>query len=132
MRISVPLAVCLFWLYPAPARDDGGEIRYDPSTVVDIEGYVSDIREVSAPAAVRGIHLVINSERGGEVDTYLGPTWFVSEFVENFGKRSQVQVTGSKVKVGNSSCILARLIKKGSTTLYLRDERGNPFWPRST
>ena len=134
MRTTVvPLAICLIWLCPAPARDDeGSDIRYDPATVVDVDGYVTEIREVAAPAALRGIHLLITSERSGEVDAYLGPSSFVREFVESFGKRSQVQVVGSKVKTANTSCVLARLVRKGSTTLYLRDERGNPFWARTT
>ena len=132
MRISVPLAMGLLWLAPAPAREDDGEIRYDPSTVVEVDGYVADIHEVAAPTAIRGIHITINSEHGGDVDAYLGPTSFVRDFIENFGKRSQVHVSGSKVKTGNSTCVLARLIRKGETTLYLRDERGNPLWTRTT
>ena len=128
MRSSVLLTFCLI---PFIVGDDR-EIRYDPATVVNITGVVEDIREVLAPPAVRGIHFLIKAETGGVVDAYLGPTWFVQEFVSNFGKRSEVQVIGSKVKSGNSVIVLAREVRKGEITLYLRDKDGNPFWNETT
>jgi hypothetical protein len=129
------LACCWILAFATPstgASADGPRIRYDPATVVDVFGIVRDIREVTAPPEVRGIHLVIQSEQGDEVDAYLGPKQFVGEFVSSFGKGSKVQVIGSKVKSGNAVILLAREVRKGDTTLYLRDKRGNPYWDEET
>jgi hypothetical protein len=39
-----------------------------------------------------------------------------------------VAFTGSKVKYGGVDLILAREVVKGSDTLVLRDDKGNPVW----
>jgi hypothetical protein len=134
MRSSALLALGLSVLGPAPAllSADDQDLRYDPATVIDVTGIVEDIRETTTPPALRGLHLFMKPENGGQLDAYLGPTWFVKEFVSNFGRRSEVQVIGSKVKFGTSAVVLAREVRKGEITLYLRDKRGNPFWERQT
>ena len=43
-------------------------------------------------------------------------------------KDDQIEVTGSRVKYGDSDAIIAREIRKGSTVLTLRDEKGIPEW----
>lgn len=112
------------------AKDDGREqdIRYDSATVADVMGVVDSIREVAAPTPLAGIFISLKCEDGSMIDVYLGPASFAKEFVSNFAKRSQIQVTGSKVKSGNATLLLAREVRKGEITLYLRDKHGKPFW----
>jgi hypothetical protein len=62
------------------------------------------------------------------VDAYLGPTWFVKEFMASFAKGSKVHIVGSTAKYGNLGVLLVREIRKGTVTLFLRDKEGNPYW----
>jgi hypothetical protein len=128
------LGVLLFVLFAAAkSPDDDQNLRYNPATVVAVTGFVEDIREVANPPAVRGIHFFIKPESGGgSVDAYLGPAWFVQDFVANLSDRTCVHVTGSKVKAGNAGLVLAREVRKGGMTLYLRDKDGRPLWTEST
>jgi hypothetical protein len=134
MRSSTVAALLLLALPQTSAKviEPDQELRYNPATVVDITGIVEDIREVTSPAAVRGIHFLLRTENDASIDVYVGPTWFVKEFVASFGKRSEVEVTGSKVKSGGAAIILAREVRRGVITLYLRDRQGKPFWNETT
>ena len=62
------------------------------------------------------------------IDVYLGPTAFIKDFEVTFAKGDRVHVIGSKVKYAGRPLILAREVRRDSTTLYLRDERGTPNW----
>jgi hypothetical protein len=46
----------------------------------------------------------------------------------SFSKGDELAFTGSKVKYAGVDLILAREVLKGSDTLVLRDEKGNPVW----
>ena len=131
MRLAIFAACCLgaAGLVPsAVASGDDQDVRYDRATVIDFMGRVEEVREVTAPPGVRGVHLIIQSEGQGRIDTYLGPTVFVRDFLPYFEVGSVVQVIGSKVKVGGSVVVLARQVRKGEITLSLRDDRGTPYW----
>jgi len=45
-----------------------------------------------------------------------------------FKKGDEIAVTGSKVKSGDTDLVLVRQAQKGSDTLILRDDKGNPVW----
>jgi hypothetical protein len=134
MRSSAVAALLLLALPQTSAKvtEPDQELRYNPATVVDVTGVVEDVREVTSPTAIRGIHFMLRTENDASIDVYLGPTWFVKEFVASFGKRSEVEVTGSKVKLGSAAIILAREVRRGVITLYLRDRQGRPFWNETT
>jgi hypothetical protein len=46
----------------------------------------------------------------------------------SFSKGDELAFTGSKVKYGGADLILAREVVRGTETLVLRDEKGNPVW----
>ena len=46
----------------------------------------------------------------------------------SFSKGDEISLTGSKVKQGEADLILAREVVKGTDTLVLRDDKGNPVW----
>jgi hypothetical protein len=130
MRSIVLGTLLIFAVTAAQSKtgDRDPDVRYDTTTVADITGVVESIREVAPPAPLPGIHLVLKAEDGSSLDVYLGPVSFVKEFVSNFGKRSQIQVIGSKAKSGTATIILAREVRRAEITLYLRDKHGKPFW----
>ena len=46
----------------------------------------------------------------------------------SFAKGDEIALTGSKVKQDTADLVLAREVVKGSDTLVLRDDKGNPVW----
>ena len=45
-----------------------------------------------------------------------------------FHQGDEIGLTGSRVKQGEADLILAREVVKGTDTLVLRDDKGNPVW----
>jgi hypothetical protein len=112
----------------APAKEvNDQEPRYDPARVVNILGTVADIHEVAYPGPLSGLHLGVKAD-ARTMDVYLGPVDFVRSFDVSFAKGDRIQVVGSKVKFHDSDVVLAREVSRDGTTLYLRDERGRPYW----
>lgn len=101
--------------------------RYDPARVVNILGTVVEIHEVAYPGPLSGLHLAVKAD-AGTIDAYLGPLDFLKGFEVTFAKGDRIQVVGSKVKFRGSDVVLAREVSRDGTTLYLRDERGRPYW----
>jgi hypothetical protein len=99
--------------------------KYDLQTEVKIKGTVLEIK---APEKEKdSIHLTLKS--GEEtVDVLLCPKSFLDEMGITFAKGDEVGVTGSKVKVEDTSLILAREVRKGDDSLILRDGKGAPAW----
>lgn len=106
------------------------EPQYDPATVIDAMAAVLEVREVPRNSPLPGIHLLVRLEAEA-IDSYLGPADFVKQFDVAFLKNDRVQIIGSKVRFGNGTVVLLRELRKGSTTLYLRDRSGKPNWSTS-
>ena len=53
---------------------------------------------------------------------------FLDDMGVSFSKEDGIALTGSKVKQGEADLVLAREVLKGTDTLVLRDEKGNPIW----
>ena len=108
------------------------EPRYDSATAVDMMTVVADLREVPRGSLLTGSHLIVRPESAREtsetIDVYLGPAAYLKDFEVTYAKGDRVQVIGSKVKYGGASIILARQVRRDSTTIYLRDEHGTPYW----
>lgn len=110
----------------------GMGMHYDPSTLVTVKGTVQDVQQGTAPAGHQqmggmGVHLVLKTDK--ETETILvGPQGFLTQKNFSFSNGDQIEVTGSKVKYGNTEAIIAREIKKGDKTLTLRNEQGIPLW----
>ncbi|HSM87043.1 MAG TPA: hypothetical protein VLT16_12870, partial [Candidatus Limnocylindrales bacterium] len=74
-----------------------------------------------------GTHLVLKTEKE-TLSVFVGPSSFLQQKNFSLEKGDQIEVTGSKVKQGESDVIIAREIKKGDNTITLRDESGVPAW----
>jgi len=118
--------------YSGQAAQAEPEPRYDAATTVDTMTVVADLREVPRGNPLSGTHLIVRMESAKEnsetIDVYLGPTDYLRDFEVTFAKGDRVQVIGSKVKYGGAPLILARLVRRDATTIYLRDEHGTPYW----
>ena len=106
--------------------------RWDPATAVDMNVVVAEYREVARGNPLSGAHLLVRLESAKEnaetIDVYLGPAAFLKDFEVTFVRGDRVEILGSRVKYAGATVILARQVRRDSTTLYLRDDHGLPYW----
>jgi hypothetical protein len=72
-------------------------------------------------------HLLVKSGTD-TADVYLGPKSFLDDLGVSFSKGGRNRPYRLKSQAGRSRLILAREVVKGTDTLVLRDEKGNPVW----
>lgn len=122
---------------PATAQDDGWgknseyTKKFDPKTIVTIKGKVTKIDRdsVPLPGMQKGFAATIQTDKGDEI-VQVGPLWFTGYFKQKWDVKvgDQVEVTGSKVKIGGKSVIMAMQGKKGNLTMVSRSKSGKPVW----
>lgn len=114
----------LIVLAPAADRDTGPQ--YDPTTVLSISGTVQDVRELSEPPALKGIHVTLVEKRAMQV--YVAPAPFLRAYAITFAKGDTLHISGSKVRFRGTDLVLAREVRRDNDVLVVRDEKGNPYW----
>ena len=120
------MAAVLFASVPL-ALAQRGMRNYDPSTETTLKGTIQEVKQVTGRHGWNGTHLMLKTE-AGELDVHVGPSSYVTGQGFTFAKGDQVEVLGSKVKMGGSEALIAREIKKGDKTLVLRNAQGIPAW----
>ncbi len=112
----------------AVAQGPGAGMRiYDPKTEVTLTGSVEGVQQQPCMGRRVGTHLTLKTE-SETLDVCVGPTGYVQQKGFSFAKGDQIEVVGSRVKLGEKDAIVARQIKKGDQTLTLRDSQGIPAW----
>jgi hypothetical protein len=110
------------------------EPRYDTATNIDVMMVVSDVKEVADGNPLAGAHLMMRPDsakaNAETTDVYLAPDEYLKDFGCHFAKGDRLQVKGSKVKFNGATVVLAREVRIDSTTVYLRDEHGVPYWKK--
>lgn len=123
---TLALVACL--ASSALAQGGGGTQRlYDPSTETTVKGTVEKVMEVTGKQGWNGTHLSLRTH-DQTYDVHVGPSDYVSKNGFTFSTGDQIEVIGSKVKVGGVDTIIAREIKEKGKTLTLRDSNGIPKW----
>lgn len=112
---------------PARSSSPAAVPRYDTSTEATLKGSVEAVRQISGPKGWGGTHLTLKTEKES-IDVHVGPSWYLTQKHINFEKGEQIEVTGSRVKFGDSDALITREIKKGGQTLTLRNSQGIPLW----
>jgi hypothetical protein len=111
------------------------EPRYDTATNIDVMMVVGDVKDVPAGNPLEGAHLMMRPEsakaNSETTDVYLAPADYLKDFGCHFAKGDRLQVKGSKIKFNGTTVVLAREVRIDSTTVYLRDEHGVPYWKKS-
>jgi len=101
--------------------------KYDLQTETKMKGTVEEVKLPAKGSEKEVVHLLMKN--GNEVvDLYFCPKSFMDDMGVSFSKGDELAFTGSKVKYAGADLILAREVLKGSDTLVLRDEKGNPVW----
>jgi len=117
---------------PALAQGPGrqaGALHYNLATEVREKGTVEDVRQAGGYRGWSGTHILLKTAKE-DLDVHLGPTAFVTQSGFSFAKGDQIEVLGSRVRVGATDALLAREIEKDGKTLVLRDANGIPKWSR--
>lgn len=61
---------------------------------------------------------------------HLGPAWYIERLDIKIRKGDKIEVKGSQVMMKGTPTLIASEIKKGDTTVILRDENGVPLWSK--
>jgi hypothetical protein len=101
--------------------------KYDVHTETKMKGTVEEVKLPPKGSEKEVAHLLVKAGTD-TVDVYLCPESFLDDMGVSFSKGDEIALTGSKVKQGETYFILAREVVKGTDTLVLRDEKGNPVW----
>lgn len=132
-KVRVIQTVCLslavlagFFTALASAKEQSAAAK--PAAMVDFDATVIAVRQVPAGKPLPGIHLdaKVNNRM---TDIYLAPAGFLADCGASFSKGDEVHIAGSSSKSGDLDLVLAREIRSGMTTFYLRSEDGEPLWP---
>jgi len=121
------LVATLALVWSALLSAQTGPPKYDQHTETKMKGTVEEVRLPPKGSEKDIVHLMMKS---GEdiVDLYFCPKSFMDDMGVSFSKGDELAFTGSKVKYGGADMILAREVVKGTDTLVLRDEKGDPVW----
>ena len=92
-----------------------------------MKGTVEELKLPPKGSVKEVAHLMVRTGTD-TVDVYLCPKAFLDDMGVSFSKADEIAFTGSRVKQGEADVILAREVVKGTDTLVLRDEKGNPVW----
>jgi len=119
--------VTLALAWSALLSAETGPPKYDLHTETKMKGTVEEVKLPPKGSEKEVVHLLM---KNGEdiVDLYFCPKSFMDDMGVSFSKGDEVAFTGSKVKYGGADLVLAREVVKGSDTLVLRDDKGNPVW----
>ena len=110
----------------AQAKKPANSPAYDVQSEAKIKGTVEELKVVEDGKA-KIAKLVFNN--GTEtVSIFLCPQAFLEELGVSFAKGDNLEITGSKTKIGDAEEVLARQIQHGDDTVVLRDKKGNPVW----
>jgi hypothetical protein len=101
--------------------------KYDTHSETKMKATVQELKLPPKGSEKEVAHLF--AKNGTDtIDIYLCPQSFLADMGISFTKGDEIALTGSKVKQGEADLILAREVVKGTDTLVLRDDKGNPVW----
>jgi len=124
----IGLGVCLVTtVLLAQKKPSTAPPRYNAQTEVTIKGTVQELK-LPPKGSEKAIAYVLITSGADTLDAYLCPRSFLEQMGITYAKGDEVTLIGSKIKQGEADLILAREVEKGSDTLVLRDEKGEPVW----
>jgi hypothetical protein len=126
----------LSWAQPAaqpgqPGAPKAAARMYDLATVETLGGEVVQVnvapsRRTGAPGR---LNLLLKTDKE-TVTVHLGPSRYLDQQNFKLAAGDRVEVTGSRITRPGRTFIVAGEVKKGEQVLKLRDDQGNPLWPR--
>ena len=104
-----------------------GMRNYDPSAEVTVKGIVEQVQQVQGKGIWGGVHVILKAD-AENLEVHLGPSSYISQKQFSFAKGDQIEVLGSRVKLGTKNMLIAREVTKDGKTLVLRNSKGIPVW----
>jgi len=101
--------------------------KYDPATEAQFKGTVEELK-LPPKGEEKSIAYLTIKTGTDTLELYTCPKSYMDDMGVSFAKGDEITFTGSKVKQGDGDLVLAREIVKGTDTLTLRDDKGNPVW----
>ncbi len=130
IRFAPGAALLLATAFAQPRAGMRNMPMYDPATETTLTGTVDSVQQFPGACCrgyQSGTHVTVKTD-AGPTEVHLGPTTFLTKHELSFAKGDKIEVTGSKVKSGDTSFVIAREVKKGDKTVTLRDKAGKPEW----
>lgn len=106
---------------PSDTSSEGD--RGSPNTMDTVKGTVDSIDTTQTD-----VNLTIMNDMGQSTTVILGPKSFLKEMNFTVKKGDTIEVIGTPTTKDGKNAITAYQLKKGETTLMLRDENGQPLW----
>lgn len=120
---ALSLCAAAAWAQGGPPR---GSRNYNPATETTVQGSVQEV----VTTGRQGVHVVLKTA-SETLEVHLGPVWYLSQNQFAVAKGDAIEVTGSRVKFGETEAVIARQVRKGDQVLTLRDAQGIPLWAGS-
>ena len=122
-------AIALLGTLPLVAQkaQEASPPKYDVHAETKMKGTAEEVKLPPKGSEKEVAHLLVKTGTD-TVDVYLCPKSFLDDMGVSFSKGDEISLTVSKVKQGEADLLLAREVVKGTDTLVLRDEKGNPIW----
>ncbi len=101
---------------------------YDSNNLTTVSGEVVSVDTFTPRSGMSGgMHLMLKTD-DETLDVHLGPAWYLQNQDIQIQPEDKIEVTGSKVNFAGQPAMMAASVKKGDTTLMLRDDSGFPVW----
>ena len=101
---------------------------FNPSTVETVKGEVVSVDMMTpAKGMSNGIHLTLKTDKE-TISVHLGPAWYIEGQDVQIQPKDKIEVKGSRITFNGQPAIIAMEVKKGDSTLILRDANGFPAW----
>lgn len=125
---------------PGPDTRPGMGMRmpmYDTSTEATFRGTVQSVEAAaSGPGrtgrgmrGMGGTHVLLETD-SGTLAVHLGPSAYLTEQNIRLEEGDEIEVIGSRVRLGSEEFVLARQVTRGDDAWTLRDASGRPMWGR--
>lgn len=103
-------------------------LHYDTATVQTFSAHVLEVR-TPAPGGrgTAGVQLLVQAG-ADTMPVHLAPSWVLQQQGVVFAPGDSIAITGSRVQIADAPAIVAAEVRKGDSTLRLRDRRGVPRW----
>ena len=101
---------------------------YNPKTVERLTGEVISMDKIMPEKGMSyGVHFMLKTDKE-TISVHLGPGWFIENQDMAIKLNDKVEISGSRITFDGKPAIIAAEVKKGDSTLKLRDEKGHPVW----
>ncbi len=101
---------------------------YNPATVETLSGTVESVDKITPMKGMNsGIHVMLKTDKE-TISVHVGPEWYIERQDVKLEKGDKIEVKGSRVTFADKPAVIAAEVKKGDSTLVLRDGSGIPAW----